>query len=176
MPGQPLYIPTDRTEPVAVAGPRGKQKPGYGEFLAWEWARWIYNVGAIATITDLDSGLSFRVRHLGGSNHADSEPLTAADTAIMKQIFNGRWTWDTRAILLKVGGRVLAASMAGMPHSVETILDMISPAILTSTSGIAPPTTLMRSSPGTRLMSCAPPAWRRRPLNYKRLDEGTSIA
>ncbi|CEP67607.1 LysM domain [Moorella glycerini] len=123
MPGQPLYIPVSRTEPVPVAGPRGKQKPGYGEFLDWEWARWIYNVGAVATITDLDSGLSFRVRHLGGSNHADSEPLTAADTATMKQIFNGRWSWDTRAILLKVGDRVLAASMAGMPHSVETILD-----------------------------------------------------
>lgn len=123
MPGQPLYIPVNRTEPVMVTGPRGEQKPGYGEFLDWEWARWIYNVGAVATITDLDSGLSFRVRHLGGSNHADSEPLTAADTGIMKQIFNGRWSWDTRAILLKVGDRVLAASMAGQPHGVETILD-----------------------------------------------------
>lgn len=123
MPGQPLYIPANRTEPVTVTGPRGSQKPGYGELLDWEWARWIYNVGAVATVTDLDSGLSFRVRHLGGSEHADSEPLTAEDTAIMKQIFNGRWSWDTRAIWLKVGDRVLAASMAGMPHGVETILD-----------------------------------------------------
>ncbi|MGB9860698.1 MAG: LysM peptidoglycan-binding domain-containing protein, partial [Moorellaceae bacterium] len=123
MPGQPLYIPVDRKEPVAVAGPKGSQKPGYGEFLDWEWARWIYNVGAVATVTDLDSGLSFQVRHLGGSNHADSEPLTAADTAVMKRIFQGRWSWDTRAILLRVGDRVLAASMAGQPHGVETILD-----------------------------------------------------
>ncbi|MGB9662906.1 MAG: LysM peptidoglycan-binding domain-containing protein [Moorellaceae bacterium] len=123
MPGQPLYIPVDRKEPVAVAGPKGSQKPGYGEFLDWEWARWIYNVGAVATVTDLDSGLSFQMRHLGGSNHADSEPLTAADTAVMKRIFQGRWSWDTRAILLRVGDRVLAASMAGQPHGVETILD-----------------------------------------------------
>lgn len=41
----------------------------------------------------------------------------------MKQIFNGRWSWDTRAILLQVGDRILAASMAGQPHSVETIPD-----------------------------------------------------
>jgi len=123
MPGQPLYIPANSGEPVEVDGPRGEQKPGYGEFLAWEWARWFYNVGSVATVTDLDSGLSFRVRHLGGANHADSEPLAAADTAIMKQIFGGRWSWSTRAILLKTGERVLAASMSGQPHGVESIPD-----------------------------------------------------
>jgi LysM repeat protein len=122
MPGQPLYIPADSTKPVQVDGPRGEQKPGYGDFLAWEWARWLYNVGSVATVTDLDSGLSFRARHLGGANHADSEPLTAADTAIMKQIFGGQWSWSTRSILVTTGDRILAASMAGQPHDVS-ILD-----------------------------------------------------
>lgn len=123
MPGQPLYIPVNSSEPVKVEGPRGEQKPGYGEFLDWEWARWIYNVGAVATVVDLETGATFQVRHMGGSNHADSEPLTADDTAVMKQVFGGYWSWAKRPILLKVGDRILAASMAGMPHSVETILD-----------------------------------------------------
>ncbi|MGB9920769.1 MAG: LysM peptidoglycan-binding domain-containing protein [Moorellales bacterium] len=123
MPGQPLYIPVGRSEPVAIAGPRGEQRPGYGELLDWEWARWIYNPGAVATLTDFYTGRSFRVRHLGGSNHADSEPLTSADTAVMKAVFGGSWSWSKRPALLDVEGRVLAASMAGMPHDVQTIWD-----------------------------------------------------
>ncbi|TDA69956.1 MAG: LysM peptidoglycan-binding domain-containing protein [Clostridia bacterium] len=123
MPNQPLYVPVNSKQPVQVEGPRGEQKPGYGEFLDWEWARWIYNVGTVATVVDLDTGRSFRVRYLGGSNHADSEPLTPADTAVIKQVFGGYWSWAKRPILLTVGDRTLAASMAGMPHSVETIYD-----------------------------------------------------
>lgn len=123
MPGQPLYIPVGSKEPVQVDGPRGEQRPGFGEFLEWEWARWIYNVQAIATVVDLETGKRFTVRHLGGSNHADSEPLTAADTAVMKSLFGGQWSWNKRAILLEVGDQVLAASIAGMPHDVQTIFD-----------------------------------------------------
>lgn len=123
MPGQPLYLPVGSSQPVKVVGPLGEQKPGYGEFLDWEWARWIYNVGAVATIKDLDTGLTFRVRHMGGENHADSEPLTSSDTATMKKIFNGQWSWQTRAVLLYVGDRMLAASIAGQPHDVQTITD-----------------------------------------------------
>lgn len=123
MPGQPLYLPAGSKEPVAVAGPQGEQIPGFGELLDWEWARWIYNVGAVATVVDLATREQFQVRHLGGSNHADSEPLTAADTATMLRIFGGRWSWAKRPILVQVGDRVVAASMAGMPHDVQTIAD-----------------------------------------------------
>lgn len=121
MPGQPLYIPVGRQQPVQVAGPRGEQRPGFGELLNWEWARWIYNPGAVATVTDLQTGLRWRIRHLGGSSHADSEPLTAADTRIMRQAFGGQWSWNARAVLLEVNNRVLAASMNGMPHGIQTI-------------------------------------------------------
>lgn len=123
MPGQPLYIPANSQQPVEVAGPRGELKPGYGEFLDWEWARWIYNVGTVATAVDIGTGESFQVRYMGGSNHADSEPLTPADTAVMREVFGGYWSWSKRPILLLVGDRALAASMAGMPHDVQTIYD-----------------------------------------------------
>ncbi|MEW6662699.1 MAG: LysM peptidoglycan-binding domain-containing protein [Bacillota bacterium] len=121
MVGQPLYIPVGNQQPVQVAGPRGEQRPGFGELLDWEWARWIYNPGSTATVTDLQTGLRWRIHHLGGSNHADSEPLTAADTRIMKQAFGGQWSWSARAVLLEVNNRVLAASINGMPHSIQTI-------------------------------------------------------
>lgn len=123
MPGQPLYIPVGSPFPVYVPGPQGEKREGYGELLSWEWARWIYNVGCVATVIDFDTGKTFEVRHLGGSNHADSEPLTPEDTAVMKSLFGGQWSWQKRAILLVVGNRTLAASMSGMPHGVESITD-----------------------------------------------------
>lgn len=120
MPGQPLFIPKGR-EAVQVEGPIGLKKAGKGEFLPWNWARWVYNNGATATIIDYQTGKKFQVRYMGGSNHADSEPLTAQDTAIMASLFPNGWSWSTRPILLQIGTRTLAASIAGMPHDVQTI-------------------------------------------------------
>lgn len=93
----------------------------YGEYLDWAQARHIYSRGTTATVTDVSSGLQFRVKRLGGSNHADSEPLTSEDTAIMRRIYGGSWSWSTRAIIVSVDGRDIAASMNGMPHSIQTI-------------------------------------------------------
>lgn len=119
---QLLYIPANRSQPVQVNGPSGSTVSGYGELLDWQWARWYYPPGTEATITDLRTGLQFNVRRLGGSNHADSEPLTAHDTEVMRRIFGG-WTWTPRPILIEVRGKTLAAAAASMPHDVQTIYD-----------------------------------------------------
>ncbi len=73
--------------------------------------------GATAKIIDVDTGLSFSIKRTYGYNHADCETLTASDTAIMKKIYGGQWSWSRRAIIVVVNGRRLAASMAGMPHA-----------------------------------------------------------
>jgi len=120
MPGQPLFIPQGR-EAVEITGPVGLIKPGKGEFLPWNWARWVYNIGATATVIDYETGKKFQVRYMGGSNHADSEPLTAQDTTVFASLFPKGWSWATRPVLLQIGARTLAASIAGMPHSIDTI-------------------------------------------------------
>ncbi|NPV52138.1 MAG: LysM peptidoglycan-binding domain-containing protein [Firmicutes bacterium] len=89
------------------------------ELLPWSIARTIYT--STATVIDVRTGLSFRVRRRGGYNHADSEPLTTQDTAIMKRIYGGKWSWERRPIILEVRGRRLAASMNGMPHGGDVI-------------------------------------------------------
>ena len=120
MPGQLLYIPSGSFV-VSVTGPQGTQVQGHGELLNWEWVRWYYPPGTVATVVDLYTGREFSIRRLGGSNHADSEPLTSQDTAILREVYGGQWSWNARPILLKVGNRIFAASMAGMPHGVQTI-------------------------------------------------------
>ncbi|MBT3319653.1 MAG: SH3 domain-containing protein [Clostridia bacterium] len=82
----------------------------------WDEIAKVFTKGKIATVTDVKTGKSFRVRRFGGWWHADVEPLTAADTAIMKSIYNGTWSWDRRAIWVTVGGQTFAASQNGMPH------------------------------------------------------------
>ncbi|MEW6192440.1 MAG: LysM peptidoglycan-binding domain-containing protein [Bacillota bacterium] len=122
MPGQPLYVPPGKTA-VSVQGPYGTRKPGYGELLAWPWVRWVYNVGSVATVTDWLTKKEFKIYHMGGSSHADCEPLTAADTAAMYEVFGRKWSWEARPILVTVSDRTFAASMYGQPHGPETILD-----------------------------------------------------
>lgn len=76
-----------------------------------------------ATVIDVRTGKRFTISRYGGDNHLDAEPLTAADSAIMKSIYGGEWSWDRRPIWLEVNGRVIAASMNGMPHDGQHIWD-----------------------------------------------------
>jgi len=97
-----------------------------GEYLDWfKEVQYIYEKGKQATVTDIATGKSFKVKRLYGRNHADSEPLTAEDTKIMKSIY-GSWSWDRRAIIVTITDkngvlRKIAASMNGMPHGGESI-------------------------------------------------------
>lgn len=71
------------------------------------------------TVVDLETGLEFQVQRRAGSNHADVQPLTPKDTAIMKKIYNGKWSWKRRAIIVISEDEKIAASMHGMPHGAE---------------------------------------------------------
>ena len=73
--------------------------------------------GGAATIYDIKTGLSFNVKRTYGRNHADCETITTKDTAIMKKIYNGAWSWERRAIIVSVDGLKIAASMTGLPHA-----------------------------------------------------------
>lgn len=77
--------------------------------------------GAVFTVKDVKTGKTFQVKRWAGVNHADCEPLTSADTAVMKSIYGGKWSWNRRAILIQYNGHVYAASMNGMPHGDDPI-------------------------------------------------------
>lgn len=89
--------------------------------LPWSEMRNIYSKGTEATVVDLNTGERFQVKHLYGTNHADSEPMSAKDTAIMKNIYGGSWSWSRRPIVIIVNGNAYAASMNGMPHGGKSV-------------------------------------------------------
>ena len=77
--------------------------------------------GAVFTVKDVYTGKEFKCKRWSGYNHLDAEPLTADDTAVMKSIYGGSWSWARRPILVLYNGHVYACSMNGMPHEDDTI-------------------------------------------------------
>ena len=74
-----------------------------------------------ATVYDFETGLSWQVHMFSLGAHADSEPLTAADTAKMEQAFGGN-TWNPKAVWVVFGnGEIFIASTHSYPHEVQHI-------------------------------------------------------
>jgi LysM repeat protein len=71
-------------------------------------------------ITDVQTGIAFKVKMLGGINHSDVEPMTASDTLLMQKLFP-TWAWKPRAVVIFHDGINFAASLSGMPHSFDSI-------------------------------------------------------
>lgn len=95
----------------------------YGALVVWEEANKLFPMYATAKITDIYSGNSFNVQRREGDTHVDAQPLTADDTAIMKKIYGGQWSWERKGIIVEVQGCRIAASMHGMPHGAGKIDD-----------------------------------------------------
>lgn len=95
----------------------------YAQKMDW-WTSDIQKIfakGVTAQITDVLTGLTWKEQRRGGTNHADVQPCTAADTANLKKAYGGKWKWDRRAIWVTINGVVYAASMNGMPHGGSSI-------------------------------------------------------
>jgi hypothetical protein len=95
----------------------------YGRLTDWEEAKRALPRKSVFSITDVESGLTFRVQRRAGSDHADVQPLTKEDTRIMAQIYDRGWSWRRKAIIVETNGRRMAASMNGMPHGGDGIPD-----------------------------------------------------
>lgn len=107
-----------------VSGAEELRARHYGEMVPWEEAKTRVPLKSKLTVVDMETGLSFRAQRRAGSGHADVQPLTKKDSAVMKQIYGGSWSWKRRAILvLTDNGRPIAASMHGMPHGGDGIPD-----------------------------------------------------
>lgn len=97
------------------------------EYVDWNTGdiQEVWAPGTTAIVTDVRSGISFRARRWSGGEHADVEPLTAADTAAICKIFNVTRAQDIaefniyerHPVWVTVGGRTFCGSMYGVPHN-----------------------------------------------------------
>ena len=99
-----------------------KPEPKKSEVIKLDWYEDQSTVNKIfgrrdyAYIVDVKTGTKIKIRRTGGTEHADIEPATKSDTAKLKEIYGGSWSWDRRAVILEAGGKRVAASINGMPH------------------------------------------------------------
>ncbi|MEG1605952.1 MAG: peptidoglycan-binding domain-containing protein [Clostridia bacterium] len=111
--------------PKNVLDNNGKPASGRAVQADW-WTSDIQNIfprGKTATVTDVETGLTWQEYRAGGTNHADVQPKTAQDAALMNKAYGGTWSWNRRAIWVSIGGVKYAASMNGMPHGSGSIED-----------------------------------------------------
>lgn len=97
------------------------KQASFGQIVPWVEVKKNFPKYTYAYITDLETQLRFKVQNRAGSNHADVQPASAADTAIMKQSYGGHWSWRRRAVVVEIAGENYAASMNGMPHGAGAI-------------------------------------------------------
>lgn len=93
----------------------------YGKAAAWPEANRLLPKGSVMSITDLETGLTFKGQRRAGSAHADVQPLTKEDSKIMKAIYGGKWSWNRRAVLVLSPEGPVGGSMHGMPHGGDGI-------------------------------------------------------
>ncbi|EKP93754.1 hypothetical protein [Thermaerobacter subterraneus] len=94
----------------------------FGEPLPWAEVDRLWPWDAVAQLRDLETGRTLRVSRYGGYQHADAEPLTREDTAVLRSLYGGSWSWRRRAVVLEVAGRKIAASINGMPHGDQVVV------------------------------------------------------
>jgi len=89
------------------------------------FANWFTEIRALARtmpgaiIYDYETGLYYNVNMFSFGKHCDAEPVTASDTAIMRQIM-GRDNWTPHAVwVILSDGKVYMASTHSMGHTVD---------------------------------------------------------
>ena len=104
------------------SGGRGTSKKG--QMLDWwKTVSKMFSKGETAKVIDVETGIEFYVKRYGGTNHADCEPKTKRDMEKMKKTRGGEWSWERRAIIVKIDGKYIAASCNGQPHGGSRIKD-----------------------------------------------------
>lgn len=79
--------------------------------------------GEYGLLYDIESGSVISIKRMGGSSHADIEPASKDDTAKLLQMCGGKFSWDSRSVILIANGKCVAAAINTMPHGDQTIYD-----------------------------------------------------
>jgi LysM repeat protein len=118
--GQTIAINGYALRDYAVVPGESNERTSYGTVVDWyKDGQYILKRKTNIQVTDVSTGLYFSAKVMGGFNHADIEPLTTDDTAIMQKIFT-KWEWTPRPVSVYLNGMNIAGSLSGMPHSFDT--------------------------------------------------------
>ena len=121
----PKKTPTPTPKKTATPKPTATPKASY-KTLSLKWfntGKNLFKRNSTFVIKDVKTGKKWNCKVMYGTNHLDAEPLTKADTKIMKAAYGGSINYKRRAVLVLYKGKVYAGSMYGVPHGDQTITD-----------------------------------------------------
>jgi len=116
-------VKTEEPEPTPEAGEKSSWKDQVVKMDWFDGGSEVLDRGDYATIYHCSTGITIRIKRMGGSNHADIEPATAEDTEKLRKISGGEFNWDSQAVILYSEGKYVACAINTMPHGDQTISD-----------------------------------------------------
>jgi len=118
-------LPEDTTSSGGLTGNGGGPAVSQVKLLHWfDDIKPTVKSGQVVLVYEPSSGSSFYLRFYSLGRHADSEPLTANDTAIMKAAWGGKFSWSEKPVYVRLpNGIWCIASMHSMPHLSGAISD-----------------------------------------------------
>ena len=119
------YLTVASSKSKAKASSKKKNSSSWkSKVVKMNWFKGGSNVlrkGHYGTIYDIDTGISLRIKRMGGHYHADVEPASAADTAKLLRVAGGHFSWDSQGVILKANGKYVACAINTKPHGDQTI-------------------------------------------------------
>ena len=111
-------LPDDSASDGGVTGNGGGPAISQVKLLHWfDDIKPTIKSGQVVLVYEPSSNSSFYLRLYSLGRHADSEPLTANDTAIMKAAWGGSFSWTEKPVYVRLpNGTWCIASMHSMPH------------------------------------------------------------
>ena len=123
--GQKVAINGYAPRNFAVTPGESSSAKRVGKIVDWFLdGKYLIKRNDVFIVTDVATGLQIKFKMMGGANHSDVEPLTTDETAKMKKLFP-TWTWTPRPVVIYHKGINFAASLAGMPHSYDTVTNNV---------------------------------------------------
>ena len=118
-------LPEDATGDGGTTGNGGGPAVSQVKLLHWyDDIKPTIKSGQVVLVYEPSTNSSFYLRFYSLGQHADSEPLTANDTAIMKAAWGGKFTWTEKPVYVRLpNGTWCIASMHCMPHLSGSIKD-----------------------------------------------------
>ena len=113
-----------RSSSAATAKSGGSSKSWKSKVVKMDWfgnGKNVLKKGSYGYIYDIDTGVSLKIKRMGGHYHADVEPATATDTAKLLRVAKGNFSWDSHAVILSAGGKYVACGINTKPHGDQTI-------------------------------------------------------
>ena len=102
-------------------GPIASTLAAKGQLVDWSTVKTKLIKGSVYTVTDCNTGESFRLVFSGGENHAEMELFSSDDKPVFDTVCGGEYNFLKRPVVVNIGGTGVAASMQCMPHGAAEV-------------------------------------------------------